>query len=171
LRDPKGGFVAAAATSGERGVFRAPIRQPEQNAALVRVTSLMHHYTGTAGYEKMAAHAMRYLVGFSKAAPGQLHAETLLADREFSAAPIHITIVGGKSDPAAQDLHAAALRYPADYLQIDWWDKDEGPLPNPEIHYPPLDRAAAFACTASACSMPVFRSGEIEGAVRAALAP
>jgi uncharacterized protein YyaL (SSP411 family) len=171
LRDPKAGFVAAPAAIGERGVFRAPIRRPEQNAALARVASLMHHYTGDASDQRMATHAMRYLVSFSKAAPEQLRAETLLADRELSAAPIHITIVGSKSDAAAQDLHAAALRYPADYLQIDWWDRDEGQLPNPEIHYPQLDRAAAFACTASACSMPVFHSDEIEGSVRAALAP
>jgi len=137
----------------------------------VRVASLMYHYTGDAGYRKMATHAMKYLVGFSKAASEQLRAEILLADRELSAAPIHITIVGGKSDPAARDLHAAALRYPSDYLQIDWWDRDEGQLPNPEINYPQLDRAAAFACSANACSMPVFNSGEIEAAVRATLAP
>jgi uncharacterized protein len=171
LRDPNTGFVAALAAKLERGVFRHPIRQPEQNAALVRVASLVYHYTGDAAYQKMATHAMRYLVGFSKAAPGQLRAEILLADRELSAAPVHITIVGGKSDPAASDLHAAALRYPSDYLQIDWWDRDEGPLPNPEVSYPPLDRAAAFACSASACSMPVFNSAEIEAAVRATLAP
>jgi uncharacterized protein YyaL (SSP411 family) len=115
----------------------------------------MHHYTGDAGYHRMATHTMRYLVGLSKADPEQLRAETLLADRELSAAPIHITIVGAKSDSAARDLHAAALRYPSDYLQIDWWDRDEGQLPNPEIRYPQLDRAAAFACTASACSMSV----------------
>jgi uncharacterized protein len=171
LHDPRAGFIAAPAAHLRRGVFRDPVRQPEQNAALVRVASLMHHYTGDAGFQKMATHAMKYLVGFSKAAPERSRAETLLADRELSAAPIHITVVGSKSDPAARDLHAAALHYPSDYLQIDWWDKDEGSLPNPEIHYPPLDRAAAFACTASACSMPVFHSDEIEGAVRAALAP
>jgi uncharacterized protein YyaL (SSP411 family) len=171
LRDSTAGFVAAPAANLKRGVFRNPIRQPEQNAALVRVASLMHHYTGDACYQRMASHAMKYLVNFSKAAPEQLRAEILLADSELAAAPIHITIVGGKSDPYARDLHAAALRYPSDYLQIDWWDRDEGPLPNPEISYPQLDRAAAFACTASACSMPVFKPAEIEGAVRAALAP
>jgi uncharacterized protein len=171
LRDPKGGFVAAPAAKLRRGVFRNPIRQPEENAALARLASLMHHYTGDADYQKMASHAMRYLVGFSKAAPEQLRAEILLADRELSAAPVHITIVGGKSDSAARKLHATALRYPSDYLQVDWWDPAEGRLPNPEISYPQLDRAAAFACTASACSMPVFNSAEIEPAVRAALAP
>jgi uncharacterized protein YyaL (SSP411 family) len=171
LRDSKAGFVAAPAAKLKRGVFRDPIRQPEQNAALVRVASVMHHYTGDSRYQRMANHAMRYLVGFAKAAPEQWRAQILLADRELAAAPIHITIVGRKSDPAAHALHAAALRYPSDYLQIDWWDRDEGQLPNAEIQYPQLDRAAAFACTASACSMPVFTSAEIEPAVRAALAP
>lgn len=171
FRDPKGGYLAAPPGKLERGVFRDPIRQPEQNAAFVRLASLVHHYTGDVRYEKMATHAMRYLVGFSQAAPQQLRAEILVADRELSAAPIHITIVGGKSDPAARELHAAALHYPSDYLQIDWWDRDEGPLPNPEIHYPPVDHAAAFACTATACSMPVFNPAAIEPAVRAALAP
>jgi uncharacterized protein len=171
LRDPKAGFVAAPAAKLKRGVFRDPIRQPEQNAALVRVASLMHHYTGDPRYQRMANHAMRYLVGYSKAAPQQLRAEILLADRELAAAPIHITIVGSKSDPAARDLHSAALRYPSDYLQIDWWDREEGELPNSEIHYPQLDRAAAFACSANACSMPVFAAAEIELAVHAALAP
>ena len=172
LRDPNGGFVAApAAAKLQRGVFREPTRRPEQNAALVRVANLLHHYTGDARYQRMASHAMRFLVGFSKAAPEQLRAEILLADRELAAAPIHITVVGGKSDRLARELHAAALRYPSDYLQIDWWDRGEGPLANPEIRYPQLARAAAFACSASACSMPVFEPADVAGAVRAALAP
>jgi uncharacterized protein YyaL (SSP411 family) len=170
LRDPAAGYVAAP-RSGDRGVFRETVRQPEQNAALVRVASLMRHYTGEARYQKMATHGMKYLVAFAKGAPEQLRAEILLADRELSMAPIHIAVVGHKTDPDAQDLHSAALRYPSDNLQIDWWDPDEGRLPNPEIQYPQLNRAAAFACTANACSMPVYEAAGIEPAVRSALAP
>jgi uncharacterized protein len=171
LRDPHAGYVAAPRSSRDHGVFRETVRQPEQNAAVVRVAGLMHHYTGEIRYQKMATHGMKYLVAFATAAPEQLRAEILLADRELSSAPIHITVVGHKADRNAQDLHAAALRYPSDYLQIDWWDRDEGRLPNPEIQYPQLDRAAAFACTARACSMPVYEAAGIETAVRSALAP
>jgi uncharacterized protein len=171
LRDPDAGYSAAPYFARQRGVFREAVRQPEQNAALVRVASLLHHYTGEIRYQKMATHGMKYLAAFAKAAPTQLRAEILLADRELAAAPIHITVVGHKADPAAQALHSAALRYPSDYLQIDWWDPDEGRLPNPQIQYPPLERAAAFACSAAACSMPVYDAAGIETAVRAALAP
>ena len=169
-RSPQAGYTAAHSSGNQRGVFRNPVRQPDQNAALARVASLMHRYTGDVRYQRMARHAMNYLVAFARQAPNQLHAEILLADLELASAPIHITVVGSKADAAARGLHAAALRYPSDYLQIDWWDRGEGPLPNPEIQYPQLDRAAAFACTASACSMPVFNSTEIEPAVRSALA-
>ena len=93
----------------------------------------------------------------------------LLADRELAAAPIHITVVGGKADPLARALHAAALGFPAGYLQVDWWDRSEGALPNPEIQYPTLARAAAFACTQGTCSNPVFEPQSIGPAVNAAL--
>jgi uncharacterized protein YyaL (SSP411 family) len=171
LRDPRAGYIAAPRTTKGRGVFREPVRDPQQNASLVRAANIVYRYTGNVRYQRMAAHGMKYLAAFARATPEQLRAEILLADQELSTAPIHITVVGHKADSAAQALHTAALRYPADYLQIDWWDPDEGPLPNPEIKYPTLDRAAAFACTGSACSMPVFEAAEIEPAVRTAMSP
>jgi uncharacterized protein len=171
LRQGQAGYSAAVRTTGGQGVFREPVRDTGQNAALVRVANMAYHYTGDERFRRMARIAMKYLVAYTKAAPDEFHAEILLADRELSSDPIHITVVGGKADPAARALHAAALRYPADYLQVDWWDPKEGPLPNPKIQYPQLDQAAAFACTASACSTPVFEPGGIEPAVHNALAP
>jgi uncharacterized protein len=171
LRNGQAGYDAAVRTTGGQGVFREPVRDTGQNAVLVRVANLAYHYTAEERYRRMARHAMKYLVAYSRAAPGEFHAEILLADRELAAEPIHITVVGAKADPAAQALHAAALQYPADYLQVDWWDPKEGPLQNHKIQYPELDRAAAFACTATACSTPVFEPEGIEPAVRRALAP
>jgi hypothetical protein len=91
----------------------------------------------------------------------------LLADAELAQEPPHVTIVGRKDDPAAQALHAAARAYPARYLRIEWWDKREGPLPNPDVRYPELDRAAAFACAEKLCSLPVFAPPEVAAALAA----
>jgi uncharacterized protein len=63
------------------------------------------------------------------------------------------------------------LRYPGDYLEVDWLDRAEGNLPNPEIQYPDLDRAAAFACANGACSNPVYEANKIGPAIRRALLP
>jgi uncharacterized protein len=163
------GFVSAPAPAQARGVFREPVRAPEQNAALARIANLLHRYTANARHREMAEHAMGFLTAYISGEPDFLRAEILLADRELAQAPIHIAIVGSKQDVAAQALHAAALRYPSEYLQVDWLDRAEGDLPNAEIQYPKLARAAAFACTDGACSSPVFEADKIAGAVRSAL--
>jgi uncharacterized protein YyaL (SSP411 family) len=169
LRQADAGFIAAPAREGTRGVFSEAVRLPDQNAALTRAANLANRCTGNASYREMALHSMKYLAAFAASEPDQLLPDILVADHELSTAPIHIAVVGSKSDAAARSLHAAALRYPADYLQIDWLDRAEGELPNREIQYPELGRAAAFACADGACSMPVYGADEIDQAVRKAL--
>jgi uncharacterized protein YyaL (SSP411 family) len=169
LRRPEVGFIAASAGEQTRGVFREPLRLPDQNAALARAANMVNRYTGNLRYRELALHGMKYLAAYAATEDGHLLPEILLADRELSTAPIHIAIVGSKRDPAAQALHTAALRYPSDYLQIDWLDRDEGDLPNRDIQYPEMNRAAAFACADGACSSPVLAADEIESAVRNAL--
>jgi uncharacterized protein YyaL (SSP411 family) len=169
LRDPRGGYIASPVISNTRGVFREPIRDVAQNSAVVRTASMLHHYTAAERHLRIARHAMKYLSAFAAAASDQYRPDILLADHELSVAPIHITVVGGKDDSAAQSLHSAALRYPTDYLQVDWWDRREGKLPDPGITYPDLKRPAAFACTANACSTPVYDGSEIQERVRSVL--
>ena len=166
LRDPRGGFIAAPVPAQARGVFRQPVRAIDQNVALARVANYVHRYSGASRYRQLAWHAVKLLASVPGDS-GTLHADVLLADRELAAAPTHVTVVGSKSDPAAQQLHAAALRIPATYLQVDWWDRVEGPLPNPAIRYPQLATAAAFACSENACSTPVYAADKVLAAVLA----
>ena len=166
LRDPAAGFIASPVPTGARGVFRDPVRAIDQNVAVARLANLLYRYTGEKPFRQSALHAVKLLARTSPES-GQLHADVLLADRELAAAPTHVTIVGAKSDPAARALHAAALRVPATYLQVDWWDRAEGPLPNPAIQYPVLAVAAAFACSENACSTPVYEPAKVVTAVLA----
>ncbi len=166
LRDPTAGFIAAPVPAGARGVFREPVRAIDQNAALVRLANLLYRYTGDKAFRQAALHAVKVLARTSPES-GALHADILLANRELAAAPTHVTIVGAKSDPGAQALHSAALKVPATYLQVDWWDRSEGPLPNRAIQYPLLPVAAAFACSENACSTPVYEADRVVNAVLA----
>ncbi len=169
LRDSRGGYMVAPEGSAGRGVFHEPVRDVAQNAALARVANMIHHYTGTDRPRNVARHAMKFLSTPATADSGQFRPEILLADHELSVAPIHITVVGAKDDSAAQALHAAALRYPSDYLQVDWWDRREGKLPDPAITYPVLGHPAAFACTANACSTPIYDASRLIDRVRGVL--
>ena len=167
FKDPRGGYISAPPAAGASGVFREPVRALDENSGVVRLANRLRWESGDKRYAGLAAHGMRYLA--SVAREDRLEAEILVADAELVGPPVHITIVGGRHDPAAAALHAAALTYPAEYLQVDWWDRSEGPPPSPEITYPALPRAAAFACTANSCSTPVFEPECIAPAVRAAL--
>lgn len=74
---------------------------------------------------------------------------------------MHVVIVGRKSDPAAAALYAAALKQPVTYKSVEWWDRGEGPLPNPDVEYPDLGQAAAFLCKEASCSSPIFSPDKI----------
>jgi uncharacterized protein len=140
--------------------------QVDENVGVTRLANLLHHYTGKAEYTQIAEHAMRFL-----AAPGVadrrgfLVAGVLLADREMGAAPLHLAIVGRKSDPAARALFAAALRQPVTYKRVEWWDQHEGALPNPDVQYPELEQAAAFLCTDRSCSPPIYSPDKVSSLV------
>ena len=131
--------------------------QLDENVGLARLACLLWHFTGNADYKVVAEKAMRFVA--TPAATehrGYLVAGVLLADDELGSTPLHITIVGHKDDPKAQELFRAAIRQPNTFKRIEWFDEREGALPNPDVAYPTLAKAAAFFCTDQACSPPVF---------------
>jgi len=151
--DAHAGFITSKAPT-DRSYTPHPER--EENILLARFTNLLSRYTGNSEYRAMSEQAMRYLAApeIAKYLPT---GGTLLADRELSTDPIHITIVGHKDDPAAQALFHTAASYPSGYLRLEWWDTREGRLPNPDVQYPELKSAAAFICTGNTCSSPIYK--------------
>ena len=134
-----------------------PARQLDENVTLARFTNLLGHYTGDPTFREMAEHAMKHLAGQGVVERrGYQVGGILLADRELSMSPLHITVVGGKGDPAARALFLTALKQPATYKRVEWFDESEGPLPNADVEYPRVGKAAAFLCTERACSAPIF---------------
>ncbi|MEA3209328.1 MAG: uncharacterized protein QOE70_2385 [Chthoniobacter sp.] len=151
------GYVTSAGASALK-----PKPQVDENVAMARLASLLQHYTGKAEYRAIAEHAMRFV-----AAPmiadqrGFQVGGILLAGRELVAPPLHVTITGHKDDPAALALFRAGLALPSSYKRVEWWDRREGPMPNLDVQYPELPKAAAFVCTARSCSAPIFTPEKI----------
>jgi uncharacterized protein len=162
FRDPKGaGFLTAMVATDHS---YSPHPQRDENVLVARTANLLFHYTGSAEYEQLAKDAMRYLA--AKPVVDRLPASSaLLADLEIGSEPLHLTVVGHKDDPAAQNLFQSALRYPSDYKRLEWWDVREGRLPNPDVQYPELKQAAAFICTSRTCSPPIFDPDKLPGRV------
>jgi uncharacterized protein YyaL (SSP411 family) len=159
---PRGaGFVAAAAPT-DRADPAHP--QRDENVAVARAANLLFHSTGDAKYRSMSDVAMRYLVAAPVATRLPV-ASVLLADYEVGRPPLHLTVVGAKDDPGAKALFRAAMEYPSLYKRLEWWDAREGKLPNPDVQYPSVPRAAAYVCTERSCSAPMFKAEEVLGKV------
>ena len=156
-RSPGTGFITSR-TATDAAFPPHPDR--DENIALVRFTSMLAFATGDDSFHARAVEAMRYLAA-DAVALRPLSAGILLANQDFSEAPIHVTIVGSPSDPGAIALHTAALRSIASHELIELRDPaDPSPLPT-SVAYPTLDRPALFLCTARACSSPVFRAEDV----------
>ena len=141
--------------------------QLDENADLARFTNLLHHYTGKSIYQQMAKHAMNFLcIPEVQKDRGFLIGGILLANWEITCPPLHITVVGPKNDAAASALFEAALKVPPSYKRVEWWDSQEGALPNSDVEYPILSKSAAFICAEGDCSAPVFLPDKLVQAVR-----
>lgn len=142
----------------------APKPQRDENVLAARFVNLLYHYTGKENYKKLSERAMSYLAG-KETATRRPTGGVLLADLELSLDPAHVTVVGTKDDPKALALYKAALNYPSAYKRVEWLDRREGKLPNPDVDYPTLDKAAAFACANQRCSLPAFTPEQVRDRV------
>ena len=153
------GFLTAEAKAGE---IVAPEPLLEENQIICRFANLLNQYTGEARHKQMAESAMRFLSTPDIIAKRRiLVAGTLLADHELAHPPAHITVVGKKSDPQAKALFATAIKSPLIYRRIDWLDKSEGTLPNLDVDFPDLGKAAAFLCSDGRCSSPAYQPDDL----------
>jgi len=159
------GFVTSVAPTDHA---YQPHPQRDENVAVARASNLLFHYTGNAKYKQTSDTAMRYLAADPVASRLPV-ASVLLTDYEVSRPPLHLTVVGHKDDPAAKALFLAAMQYPSTYKRLEWWDKREGKLPNPDVQYPAVQRPAAYLCTERTCSAPIFSADQVAVKVRRVL--
>ena len=133
----------------------------DDNIEAARLGNLLYRYTGDAKDKAFAEVALRYIAHDEVAMRfGQIPG-ILQATQEAASDPLHITVVGPKSDADSQALFKAALAQPAVYRRVEWWDPAQGKLVNPDVTYPQLGRPAAFICTNKVCSSPLFKAEDL----------
>jgi uncharacterized protein YyaL (SSP411 family) len=167
FRNDAGGFASAV---GDGGPI-APAVALEENVALVRFANLLGHYGGAAALAEQAAHGMRHVAAIALRTGRADDSGILLADAELAAPPAHLTVVGARSDAGAATLHALARSQSGWYVRVEWWDPQDGALPNPDVRYPVLRRAAGFVCAEGRCSLPSFDESAYARMISALTAP
>jgi uncharacterized protein len=135
--------------------------QTAENISLARFANLLSRYSGKDSQREIARSALAYVAQSHVALDAITEPGVLLAADEAARDPLHLTIVGPKTDPAAKALFASLQRLPATYKRIEWSDMAEGALPNADVAYPATKHAAAFVCTENRCSLPIFHPEDV----------
>jgi len=161
----QGGFLGAK-SSGPIGA----VPRTEENISLARFANLLARYSGKTEHRATAESAMRYLADPKVALDEMTEPGVLLADDELHADPLHLTVMGPKGDAAAAQLFSTVQHLPQWYKRVEWWDKAEGNLPNPDVSYPSPKRPAAFVCTENRCSLPIYDADKIAEFVKSSRA-
>ena len=143
-----------------------PFKDLNENIQLTRLLNLLSHYTGKSNYKTAATSAMQYVSSPAIASDSINNSGILTADLEFNKDPLHITVVGNKDDPTSKELYLAGLKYFSVYKRIEWWDKREGSMPNPDVEYPQMQKPAAFICTNKRCSLPIFKAEGVSSTIK-----
>lgn len=167
---PKEGEAGFVTSKAGAGVFK-PLPLVSENIDAVRFLGSLVGYTGDERYRKLGGAGMRYIGAEGIALENITEVGVVLADEELNNPPLHITVVGKKGDTGALELFKEALQYPAVAKRSEWWDRAEGPMPNPDVQYPPLPKSAAFVCTNQRCSLPIFKPDAVAETVRKLSAP
>jgi len=150
--------------------FPTPLPEFDENIALARFGLALAAATGRPEYRTMANNSLHWLLAPGMAeARGSYVAGVLLAVDEAQNDPMHLAIVGRKSDPSARSLFSVALRAPTSNKLIEFWDKTSGATPPGENIYPDLPAAAAFVCANGACSSPIAAPGALAARVKTLL--
>jgi len=167
LHAPDGRLSDRLATPGESpGLLARPVPALDENALAAEVFLRLEAYTGKTRYreqalETLAAWATQYEQHGVAAAP---YGQALLRCLER---PAHIVVVGGRGDPEARRLHAAALVASLPLHTVQWLDAAEpadaerireagfadaasGRAGSPVGH---PRAAAAYVCRGQACSL------------------
>jgi uncharacterized protein YyaL (SSP411 family) len=147
------------------GQLAAP--QRDENITLARVANLAFHYTANPAHRELADQALRYLAR-PEVARRFNTGGVLLADWERARDPLHVTVVGARTEPVSRALLDTALREPAGYKRVELWDPAEGPLPHADVSFPPRSRPAAYLCTAGRCSAPADTAEALKARLRRA---
>jgi len=153
LRAPDGRLHDRLALPGDSaGLLAQPVPALDENALAADVFLRLEAYTGDERYREKAleilaawaTHHENY--GVAAAA----YAEVLL---RYLDRPDHIAVVGGRDDPQARRLHAAALTAPRPLRTVQWLDPAE-PADAERIREAgfPAAMAAAYVCRGRTCS-------------------
>lgn len=134
---------------------------PSDYAMLIRIASILYHYSNNKNYLSLANNVMMYLIK-----PDQINklspASILLSYKILNAPSLKIIVNGHKDDPNAKLLYVASISIPMFYDYVEW---RTGSLADHHIVSADLGKASAYVCVSQHCSLPIYNPHELSNTI------
>ncbi len=160
FEDPQGGgYFDRVPSASSLGLLKFPHKDLPVNAALSMVFSDLSYLTHNPRYREKAEHILQMMME-----AGSLPvAHAGLALHRFLSYPVHIVVVGEKSDGAARDLFDRSLAMYAPGKLVRFLDPRVDSLSIGEVTFPNVAGPFAYVCTDRLCSSPIAQPEELPG--------
>lgn len=142
------GFASVSSLDAERVVLAS------ENVDTVVFVAWLGHVTGDPRWSGMARHGLAWL----RAAPG---AESGVAALAVEERPLHMVVVGPRSDPDAQAQFNAARALPAETRWLEWRDPQHWVAAPSAVQVSLSGPPATWVCDGHDCGSPLRSPGEI----------
>ena len=157
------GFYDRPSSSSDRGLLKFPSKPLEANVHTAMLFCDLYYLTETTTYRKAAEQTLQYVLHSSGPLPMALTGLTV--DR-FLRYPVHIVIVGPRTNGKTQSLFQQALRVYSPGKIVRILDPQHDVLSLGEVTFPRLDESRAYICTDKLCSTPVANPNDLESTLQ-----
>ena len=152
-----GGYFDRTPSSSSLGLLKFPHKDLSVNAALSLVFSDLFYLTHDLRYREKAENVLQMIVD-----AGSLPvAQTGRAIHRFLYYPVHIVVVGQKSQAEARHLFDRSLAMYAPGKLVRFLDPRADSLSLGEVTFPKVSGPFAYVCTERLCSSPIARADEL----------
>ena len=152
-----GGYFDRTPSVSSLGLLKFPHKDLPVNAALSLVFSDLFYLTQDARYRERAETILRMIVE----AGSMPVAQTGRALHRFLYYPVHIVVVGEKSEAVARRLFDRSLAVYAPGKLVRFLDPRVDSLSIGEVTFPQVTGPFAYVCTDRLCSSPIARAEEL----------
>ena len=152
-----GGYFDRTPSASSLGLLKFPHKDLPVNAALSLVFSDLFYLTQDLRYREKAESILQMILE-----SGSLPvAQTGRALHRFLYYPVHIVVVGEKSQAAARDLFTRSLALYAPGKLVRFLDPRVDALSIGEVTFPKVTGPFAYVCTDRLCSNPIAQAEEL----------
>ncbi|RMH09556.1 MAG: thioredoxin domain-containing protein [Nitrospirae bacterium] len=157
-----GGFYDRPPMPSLEGLLRFPQKPLTDNIQAALLFCDLFYLTEQESYRRIAQETLQYVLAVPQPLPVALLARAVY---RLHHDPVHVVVVGTRSDKAVQELFTQSLRlyFPGKLVRL--LDPQRDSLTIGTITFPRFPAPRAYICTSQVCSQPIQSAGQLQTAL------